>query len=524
VSDASGNNDIYLQAVGGQNPINLTEDSPSDDTTPAFSPDGERIAFRSEREGGGIFIMGRTGESPRLVVEKGFAPAWSPDGEEIAFSTRPLEGRCMTAAPGGELWAVKVASREKRRLFSRDGTQPRWSPHGHRVVFVTTTERVFRDIRTVAAGGAGEAVPVTSGAGVEWSPVWSADGTHLYFVSSRGGSPNLWRISLDERSGKVLGEPEPLTAASTDVDDLTVSADGKRIAYVSREGRTENIMKVAFEPERARVEGEPTWLTSGSNQIFPFDVSPDSNWVAYQRTNTTPLAILRADGTGKRDIGDFSMILPSWSGDGSWIAFNATPPGSSGHRNIYRSRRDGTGLEQLTDSQGDGVPAYFHSVYSPDGTRIAMHTARGKKGNAFLLDVRAGLARPPQPFPPLTVGGEYFDPHSWSPNGEWLAGQAIDSNLMGIHHGIVLYSLKDKTYDRLTDFGSSATWLPDNRRLVFDWKGELYLLDRVTKATRPVYSVRPPEKLRWARLCADGRQLFFLRSIDEADIWMAELK
>jgi hypothetical protein len=95
---------------------------------------------------------------------------------------------------------------------------------------------------------------------------------------------------------------------------------------------------------------------------------------------------------------------------------------------------------------------------------------------------------------------------------------------MGIHHGIVLYSLKDKTYDRLTDFGSSATWLPDNRRLVFDWKGELYLLDRVTKATRPVYSVRPPEKLRWARLCADGRQLFFLRSIDEADIWMAELK
>jgi serine/threonine protein kinase len=48
VSEASGNRDIYLQRVGGQKAINLTEDSPADDTQPAFSPDGHRIAFRSE--------------------------------------------------------------------------------------------------------------------------------------------------------------------------------------------------------------------------------------------------------------------------------------------------------------------------------------------------------------------------------------------------------------------------------------------------------------------------------------------
>jgi len=59
---ASGNWDIYLQRVGGKNPINLTKDSAADDTQPAFSPDGERIAFRSERDGGGIFLMGATGE------------------------------------------------------------------------------------------------------------------------------------------------------------------------------------------------------------------------------------------------------------------------------------------------------------------------------------------------------------------------------------------------------------------------------------------------------------------------------
>src|SRR5260370_20274864 len=48
VSRASGNSDIYLQRVGGHNPVNLTKDCPKDDTEPAYSPDGGRIAFHSE--------------------------------------------------------------------------------------------------------------------------------------------------------------------------------------------------------------------------------------------------------------------------------------------------------------------------------------------------------------------------------------------------------------------------------------------------------------------------------------------
>src|SRR5439155_25070057 len=62
---AAGKWDIYLQRVGGRNPVNLTKDSTDDNTQPAFSPDGERIAFRSEREGGGIFVMGATGENAK---------------------------------------------------------------------------------------------------------------------------------------------------------------------------------------------------------------------------------------------------------------------------------------------------------------------------------------------------------------------------------------------------------------------------------------------------------------------------
>jgi hypothetical protein len=123
----------------------------------------------------------------------------------------------------------------------------------------------------------------------------------------------------------------------------------------------------------------------------------------------------------------------------------------------------------------------------------------------------------------MTVGGDYFDSFSWSRDGEWLAGQAI--LLKGTHPGIVLYSVKDRTYERLTDFGGGATaWFPDGRRLLFESQGKIHLLDRVTKETRMVFSVPLPEEVGFPRLSRDGGQLFFLRSIDEADVWMAELK
>src|SRR5207237_874946 len=84
-SDASGNPDIYLQAVGGKTSINLTKDTTEGDYTPQFSPDGERIVFDSARDGGGLFIMGRTGESPRRLTDTGCEPTWSADGREVAY-------------------------------------------------------------------------------------------------------------------------------------------------------------------------------------------------------------------------------------------------------------------------------------------------------------------------------------------------------------------------------------------------------------------------------------------------------
>ncbi|MBI2072106.1 MAG: protein kinase [Gemmatimonadetes bacterium] len=191
--EASGNRDIYLLSVGGRNPINLTADSPEADDQPAFSPDGEQIAFRSEREGGGIFVMGRTGEAVRRVTRFGYRPAWSPDGARLALATENVDLNPQNSETRGELWVADVRTGETRRLPVADAALPSWSPHGRRIAFFQRLGHVAQGhVWTVPVAG-GEPTAVTSGSTRNWSPAWSPDGRYLYFVSDRGGAMNLWR-------------------------------------------------------------------------------------------------------------------------------------------------------------------------------------------------------------------------------------------------------------------------------------------------------------------------------------------
>ena len=66
-----------------------------------------------------------------------------------------------------------------------------------------------RDIWTVPVGG-GPVVRITDDAAIDATPVWSPDGSHLFFSSSRGGTTNLWRVAIDERTGERRGAPEPV--------------------------------------------------------------------------------------------------------------------------------------------------------------------------------------------------------------------------------------------------------------------------------------------------------------------------
>ena len=82
--DAPGNLDLYSQRIGAATRGQPDRGLPGDDTQPAFSPDGSTLAFRSEHDGGGIFLMGATGESVRRLTDFGYNPAWSWPGHQNA--------------------------------------------------------------------------------------------------------------------------------------------------------------------------------------------------------------------------------------------------------------------------------------------------------------------------------------------------------------------------------------------------------------------------------------------------------
>jgi Tol biopolymer transport system component/serine/threonine protein kinase len=515
-SRAGGDWDIYLQRVGGQTSGNLTEDSTADDTHPAFSPDGEFIAFRSERQGGGIFIMGATGENiRRLTTGFGYNPAWSPDGKEIICAAAKTRDPANRSVIPSKLCAINVATGEERLVTEGDAVQPAWSPHGHRIAYWGLQKGGQRDLWTISAAG-GEPVQVTEDDALDWNPVWSPDGKHLYFASDRSGSMNLWRVRIEEESGRVMGQPEAVRIPSSYSQHISFSGDGQRIAYVNVFSKI-NIRRAVFDPAGETVSGQPVWVTEGARQLDGLDLSPDGQWVVFSSQGETQedLIIIRSDGTGppRRLTDDIHRDRgPHFSPDGKQVAFYSDRLGKF---EMWMINTDGSGLRQITQSTRQAV---YNPAWSPDGTRLA-YSNMGGPASILALD-KPWAQQTPQVLPSMSNPELRFVPWSWSSDGRKLAGWEART---GEQLGIVLYSLASQRYEKLTDVGTRPTWLSDDRRLLFYYKDKLFLVDSKSKKVREILSTDANE-ITGLALLRDDRHIYFSLKIAEADIWLMSLE
>lgn len=521
VSAAAGNADIYLQSTTGQTAINLTRDSTAADTMPAFSPDGESIAFRSERDGGGLFVMGRTGESVRRLTTKGFYPSWFPDGRQIVFSTENVlgpEGRLTFS----EVWAVSATGGEAHAIVAGDAVQPSVSPHGRRIAYWgvpadAKTKRFTgynRDIWTVDVEGV-HPMRVTDHEANDWNPIWSPDGQWLYFLSNRGGSMNLWRIAIDEATGVTRGAPQPLTAPAPYVAHFSLSADG-RVGVYSSIIFTTNIGRVSFDARSRKINGAVQAVTMGPRDFYGFDVTPDGRFVVAgtgSRRGWEDLHVVSVDSGSIRQLtADIARDrFPVWAPGDRAILFQSD---RGGDVELWSIDSDGSRLRQLTKSSGRG----FFPRFSRDGTRVAVSDLNDNKLVVYdVRDFSTSLEVLP-PLPDPTVVGLSVD--DWSPDGRSLAigGYRPAGGLGAVD--LWVYSLNSRSYRRITD-GNESEWLADGRHIIYVNRGRISLVDVASGASHEVLAIAG-ESLDMPHLTADNSQLFFTHSTTDGDIWVVQ--
>ncbi len=514
---AEGNtSDIFVQRAGGGNPLNITNAAASVNTQPAYSPKGDLIAFRSERDGGGIFLMGSTGESVRRLTDFGYNPSWSPEGGRIVVAAELIQ-HPFSRATESKLWTIDIATGKSVELYSGDAVQPQWSPDGRWIVFWGLPRGTGRrELWTVSSTG-GPATRLTEDDYIDWDPQWSPDGRAIYFLSDRGGTMNVWRLGFDPGSGTADGAPVPVTLPTQNCTGLRISRDGGKFIYVSSEVRG-NIYKVPFDPVRLMATGMPTAVTEGSREFGFLEVSPDGKNLAFSLMGVQEdIGVIGTDGKGFRKLtNDRAKDRgPSWSPDGKHIAFYSE---RSGNYQIWTVRADGSGFTQVTSETNTGILAW--PIWLRGGT--AIYYQQDASGSIIDNIKPGGGSATKQTRLPEYPGGGQFGGVSVSPDGKTLAGSPVMPD--GISRGIVLYSLSDSTFTEIYDRGERPFWLRDGKTIFFLDEGTIRLLDVGTKKVTPLDGFPPFRAEGLCVISPDNRTIYFVKAESESDIWAAILK
>jgi Tol biopolymer transport system component len=352
--DADGSNPRLLSTTGYSNYDTSGQliNSASDANAPDWSPVGDFITFWSGQEQcyGQVWRINADG-SPRIQLTKALIPshnddpAWSPDGTKILFTT-DRRGR-------PELWLMDADGGNPRFLTeSAPGPgpgDPAWQPirpalvGRQSIAFATCDVTGVSQIVLADPDGGNQRV-ITQGSLPSWFPAWSPDGARLLFAretSGQNGSPQVWIMNADGSSARVLVADGMSLAGSW-------SPDGRRIAYAYRPSGPQEGLKIwlalADGSQARRLTGEsaatvdenvPRWSPDGTQIAFTSNARGRYEiWVAsVDSAEARPLTEAYFDQALQADI---EQKVPAWSPNGRLIAYWSGVEGNDPRPNLPR--------------------------------------------------------------------------------------------------------------------------------------------------------------------------------------------
>ena len=305
VSYRDGNSEIYVINSDGSGLTNLTN-NPAQDHAPAWSADGSKIAFTSNRGEGlyNLYVMGADGSDPtRLVTIAGpnHRPHWSPDGSKILVASIYGEG---------VIYVVNLGASDLTNLTIDsglgDGSHASWSPDGSKIVFESRSH-----IYVMNADGSNR-----TDLGEGMRPAWSPDGSKIAFGElSVGFSINSINPDGSDRT-RLTSQRVPGILTSW-------SPDGTRIAFKTVSDDVGVVVMNADGSNQVRMTGQ---VLFDLNQLEPVSWSPDGTTVVLIRTDrpisgarfedlNIDIYTVNIDGTGLIRLTDHPAMdaSPVWS-------------------------------------------------------------------------------------------------------------------------------------------------------------------------------------------------------------------
>jgi Tol biopolymer transport system component len=421
---------------------------------PAFSPDGQRIAY-SARNGANvepfhIYVRAVTSDTPRQLTSgmgNDIGPVWSPDGTKIAFQ-RLEEGRTAYFVTG-----VDGGSEQQVVAFTAavDEAQPppaaAWTPDGRSLVVVQVSEKQPASLAAVPADGGGKPKRLTTppeGSEGDSTPAVAPDGTALAFVRSTG--PEGADIFLCDLTGK---SPRRLTFDDKPIRGIAWTRDSRDLVYSAiRFGSAWRLYRVPA------YGGAPREIPMAGRQAEDPAVAPAGNRLAYTESPTV------------------SSI---------WRARLSDSQAAAEERALIRSN----GRERFP-------------VYSPDGQKIADVSDQTGTDEIWLSDAdghnRMELTR---------LNGPQIRRPQWSANGKSLLFDVNGDQGTDIYMIAATAAAKPR---RLVMDASGGVLSPDGKRLYYQAHGQVWRASANGGTPEPVakeFGSGPPV------LSADGKTLYF---------------